>query len=293
MENEQTPYLMKGASRPTSQSSLLLSSSVYLNDARLRDQVALRMLGRTGRDLPSTYSLPALYQTLGELTDTEELDELFANERRINPAFDRWMSEGYISRLKRDDLTDFAPGTVGALWHGYLLDRQFEPDIITLKEPESNLQYWALRASQLHDVFEHILADAPFDILNESVSVAMRITNVHKTLSPALAGKLTIVNCILMSAQLTRTTLHYPQCMNALIERTERGLLIGRTSDPYFMLKYEDILHLTPGQAREHIGMRNVLAVGYAELSDIISEGAYSAEMAEVDVRVAARRAAG
>jgi hypothetical protein len=102
---------------------------------------------------------------------------------------------------------------------------------------------------------------------------------------------LTIINSTLLSGQLMRATLHYPECMTAIIERMERGLLIGRTSEPYFMLKYEDILHLTPEAAREAIGMRNVLAKDYPELSNVISEGAYFEEMEEVRARALKREA--
>src|SRR5690606_36485553 len=109
-----------------------------------------------------------------------------------------------------------------------LRDRNFEPDIIGLYEPKTYMEFWALRASQLHDVLEHIVAGAPFDIINEMVPTAMRIASVHRHLSPKLAGKLSIINNVLLTSQLMRTNLHYPECVNAVIERMERGLLIGR-----------------------------------------------------------------
>lgn len=291
MTDKKTPYLMKGVSRPTSESSILLSSSKYLNDARVRDAIALRMLGRTGRDLPSTYSLPALFEALGAVEDPEEIQQLFDEEKKINPAFAKWLSERYLSTMDRDDFRDYPPETVGGIYYRYLYDRQFEPNIIELREPESDMEYWAIRSSQIHDIFEHILAAAPFDIINEMVPTAMKITNTHKHLSPKLAGKLTIINSTLLTGQLMRTTLHYPECMQAIVERMERGLLIGRTSEPYFMLKYEDILHLTPEAAREAIGMRNVLAVDYPELSNVISEGVYYEEMEEMKERARQREA--
>lgn len=291
MTDKKTPYLMKGVSQPTSESSILLSSSKYLNDARVREAIALRMLGRTGRDLPSTYSLPALFEALGAVEDPEEIQQLFDEEKAANPAFAQWLSERYLSTMERDDFKDYPPETVGGIYYRYLYDRQFEPNIIELHEPRSDMEYWAMRSSQIHDIFEHILAAAPFDIINEMVPTAMKITNTHKHLGPKLAGKLTIINSTLLTGQLMRTTLHYPECMQAIVERMERGLLIGRTSEPYFMLKYEDILHLTPEAAREAIGMRNVLAVDYPELSNVISEGVYYEEMEEMKVRARQREA--
>ncbi|MCR9184210.1 MAG: Coq4 family protein [Halieaceae bacterium] len=291
MTDKKIPYLMKGATAPTSASSILISSSRYLNDARVREGIALRMLGRNGRDLPPTYSLPALYEALGAVEDYAEVQRLFDAEKKVNPRFADWLSERYLSTMERDDFRHYPPESVGGIYYRYLHDRQFEPNIIELHEPESDLDYWQMRSSQIHDVFEHILAAAPFDIINEMVPTAMKITSVHSVLSPGLAGKLTIINSTLLSGQLMRATLHYPECMTAIIERMERGLLIGRTSEPYFMLKYEDILHLTPEAAREAIGMRNVLARDYPEQSNVISEGAYFEEMEEVRARARQREA--
>src|SRR5690554_3691888 len=113
MTDKKTPYLMKGVSRPTSESSILLSSSKYLNDARVRDAIALRMLGRTGPDLPSTYSLPALFESLGAVEDPEEIQQLFDEKKQINPAFAQWLSERYLSTMDRDDFRDYPPETVG------------------------------------------------------------------------------------------------------------------------------------------------------------------------------------
>ena len=292
MTDKETPYLMKGAKPPTSESSILLSSSRYLNDPRLREAIALRMLGKNGNDLPSTYTLPALFQALAENEDYEELFTLIATERHTNKAFDAWMSEGFLSTMSRDDFRDFPEGTVGRIYYEYLYDREFEPNIVTFKEPENEMEYWVIRASQVHDVFEHILAGAPFDIINEMVPTSMKIASVHKHLSSGLAGKFTIINSILTTSQINRATLHYPSCVPALLERLERGLLIGRTSEPYFMMKYEDILHLTVEEARKAIGMNNTLEVDYGELSDVISEGQYSRDAAAAAARRQQRLAA-
>ena len=292
MTNKETPYLMKGAKPPTSNSSILLSSSRYMNDPRLREAIALRMLGKNGRDLPSTYTLPALFQALSENEDYEELFTLFAQERAQNKAFDAWMSEGFLSTMSRDDFREFAPGTVGRIYYEYLHDRDFEPNIIAFKQPENEMEYWVIRASQVHDVFEHILAGAPFDVINEMVPTSMKLTNAHKHLSSGLAGKLTIINSILTTGQINRATLHYPACVPALLERLERGLMIGRSSDAYFMMKYEDILHLSVDEARKVIGMNNTLEVDYGELSDILTEGAYGDDIAAMEKRRAERLAA-
>ena len=136
MTNKETPYLMKGAKPPTSNSSILLSSSRYMNDPRLREAIALRMLGKNGRDLPSTYTLPALFQALSENEDYEELFTLFAQERAQNKAFDAWMSEGFLSTMSRDDFRDLHRARWGEFIMSIYTTVILNPILLPLNNPK-------------------------------------------------------------------------------------------------------------------------------------------------------------
>ena len=47
------PYLLRGITQLSTASSTLISSSKYLNNAKLRDWVAAELLRRNGPDLPT------------------------------------------------------------------------------------------------------------------------------------------------------------------------------------------------------------------------------------------------
>jgi hypothetical protein len=38
----------------------------------------------------------------------------------------------------------------------------------------------------------------------------------------------------------------------------ERGAKVGRESDPIYLMRYEEVFHMTPEDAREHLGIRGV-----------------------------------
>ena len=66
MNEEDLPYLMRGAKRVTTESSVLISSSKYLNDIRIREWVVNQSLKRNGNDLPPTYGIPKLIEAVRE-----------------------------------------------------------------------------------------------------------------------------------------------------------------------------------------------------------------------------------
>ena len=62
-------YLMKGIVPIATDSSVLVSSSKYLNDARVRDWVATHLLRRNGPDVPTPSDSIQLVQILREVQD--------------------------------------------------------------------------------------------------------------------------------------------------------------------------------------------------------------------------------
>jgi hypothetical protein len=84
-----------------------------------------------------------------------------------------------------------------------------------------------------------------------------------------LAGLLNVQNTLLVMPGMTRTLLHYPGSFHAKWKLAEQGMLIGSTSDALFLPRYEDHLALTPAQARNMFGVRNVREVDTGRLSEV------------------------
>ena len=264
---DDVPYLMRGRKEVTTESSVLISSSKFLNDARIREWVVSQNLRKAGDDVPLTYGIPTLIQAMRELQDHERIEVLFNEARKDWPELDRWLDERYLANLKKEDLEGYAPDTLGGVFHSYLTKQNLQIDIIPTFEPRSAFEYFFLRGVQIHD-FMHILGGVGFDYISETIPAFMKFGNLFRWFSPELAGLLNIQNTFLVMPGMTRTLLHYPGSFMAKWKLAQQGMLIGSSSDPLFLHRYEDHLDLTPAQAREKFGVRNVITIDTGRLSE-------------------------
>lgn len=261
-------YLMKGIVPVKTDSSVLISSSRYLNDPRLRDWVATHMLRRNGADVPTPSDSIQLVLILREIQDIDRINELFAAERKNNPALDAWFAEGFSSSYGREDLAGYAPNTVGGIFYRQLVDNDLQVDIVPKFKPRNDYEYFQLRAGQVHDL-EHILGGGGFDFIGELVPYYMRLTNLFVHLSDELAGELSVFSILGSTRIITRAVLHYPQTWLTVQETVERGARVGRESEPLFMMRYEEVFAMTPEQARAHLGIRGVCEADTATASEL------------------------
>ena len=65
-------FYLNGRRKVRTESSVLVSSSRWLNDARVREWVSTENLRRNGHDYPLLYGLPTLMQAVDEVRDVEE-----------------------------------------------------------------------------------------------------------------------------------------------------------------------------------------------------------------------------
>jgi len=248
-------YLMQGISRVGTDSSVLISSSRYLNDARIRDWVATHLLRRNGADVPTPSDSIQLVQILREVQDIDRINDLIAEERRRNPALDAWFSEGFVSTFQREDLAAYPPESVAGLFYKQLSDNGYQVDIVPPYEPRNDFEYFQLRAGQCHD-FEHLLGGGSFDFIGELVPYYMRLTNLFVHLSPELAGELSVFSILGSTRIITRAVLHYPQTWLVAHNAIERGSRVGKESEPLFSMRYEDVFALPLDEARRKLGIR-------------------------------------
>jgi ubiquinone biosynthesis protein COQ4 len=259
-------YLMKGIETVSTDSSVLVSSSRYLNDARVRDWVATHLLRRNGPDIPTPSDSIQLVQILREVQDIDHINALFAAERQKNAVLDAWFKEGFVSTFGLDDLKDYGPETVGGIFYAQLTDNNLQVDIVPPFTPRNDFEYYQLRAGQTHDL-EHILGGGGFDFIGELVPYYMRLTNLFVHMSPELAGELSAFSILGSTRIITRAVLHYPQTWLITQNAVERGAKVGRESAPLYMIRYEDVFGLTPEAAREALAINGVQLVDTAEAS--------------------------
>ena len=98
------PYLARGVSLLGTDSSVLVSSSKYLNSASLREWIAKIALRMNGPDVPPASEMYELLPILNALRDFDHIEHMMTEERKVNPRLDAWFAEGFISDYKIDDL---------------------------------------------------------------------------------------------------------------------------------------------------------------------------------------------
>jgi len=250
------PYLMRSVAPVGTDSSVLVSSSKYLNSARLREWVATILLRRNGPDIPPPAEMHEFLQILHELRDHDAIEAMFTAERKVNPALDAWFSEGFISTYAIEDFRGFAPGSLGGIFYRQMTEGDYQIQIVPWQEPKTQLDYYNLRSGQTHD-FEHILCGGGFNSMGELVPYWFRLTNVFKHLHSAeLAGELSVLQILGSLRYTVRTLLHYPAIWTTCVESIQRGMRVGQESDALFMAKLEDVFHLPIAEARHALGVR-------------------------------------
>lgn len=255
------PYLARGVMPVETPSSVLVSSSKYLNNPRLREWLAMILLRKNGPDFPPPAEMYEFLPILEELRDHDRIEAMFAEERRVNPELDAWLSEGFYSTYAIEDFRQFAPGTLGGIFYQWITEGHYEIQITPWREPKSQLEFYNLRSGQTHD-FEHILCGGGFNFMGELVPYWYRLTNVFKHIrNQELAAELSMIQIFGSLRYTVRTMLHYPQIWMTCVDAIQRGMKVGQESDALFMKKLEPHFHLPLEEARAALGVRGAVDV--------------------------------
>lgn len=266
------PYLARGWMPVETPSSVLVSSSKYLNNPALREWLAMILLRRNGADMPPQAEMHEFLPILESLRDHDRIEAMFDQERRENPALDAWFKEGFVSTYTIEDFSKYAPESLGGILYTQMTRGAYELQIVPWSEPKTQLQFYNLRSGQTHD-FEHILTGGGFNFMGELAPYWYRLTNVFKFIrNPELAAELSMIQIFGSLRYTVRTMLHYPQVWPTCVNAIQRGMRVGQQSDALFMARLEDHFHLPLNEARAALGVRGAVDV------DTDEAGAFWAE---------------
>ena len=253
------PYLARGVKMLGTDSSVLVSSSKYLNSPRLREWIAFIALRSNGPDYPPAAEMHELLPILHELRDFERIEDLIRDERKVNPRFDAWFAEGFCSDFAIADLADCAPGTVGGIYHGVATQGSYAVQIVPNFTPRSQWEFYSLRSGQTHD-FEHILTGGGFNYMGELIPYWFRLATIHRHIrNKELAGEMSVLSILGTMRYVVRTMLHTPQIWDCALDCIQQGIRIGRESEPFWMAKMEDVWHVPLEEARARLGIRGAV----------------------------------
>jgi ubiquinone biosynthesis protein Coq4 len=237
------------------------STSPWLDDPRIREWVTFHSLRRNDPGVSLIEGLPEMVQAVDEVRDRERIEALIQEERRRNPVVDRWFGERFISDYTLADLGQNPEGSLGRLLHDHMIALDLSLELLPQRQadpawaPASDLDYYTLRSGQTHD-FDHLLGECGFDCIGEVFPAGLRAGNLFAHLSPELAGALHTTTMFVTFPWLMRTMLHYPQIWNTVWDNFAHGHEVGRASPPLFTVKWEEVLHLSPAEARAALGVR-------------------------------------
>jgi ubiquinone biosynthesis protein COQ4 len=270
-------YFLGAIRHVATNSSLLVSSSKYLNDAQVRDWLVTQFLRRNGPDVPAySDTSNGLIPALARLRDVEKLDRLIAEEKEKNPKFRAWLEKQPVCRHTKEDFAEYAPETFGGIYHrhvvaqGYLMNLGWKiPDVM------SDREYILFRSGQMHD-FEHILTGGGFNTLGELLPLFLRLSNFHAHFSLDLASELFPLYVFAGVRMVMRSALHYPETWPTVLDLIQRGLHIGQNSECLLMAEIESAFHLPLDEARRALGVVGAVDIDTEAASRIFDDAGLS-----------------
>ena len=233
MRGDQTPAL----------SSVLVSSSKYLNSPNYRDAYAQFALRRYGRDLPTTYLIPNMIRALTECRDDAEYLSLVQEERGKRADFAAWLDRRRFTSYDPNDLRGCGPGTLGAHIRAFVEDSgmqmEFQNRELVMR---SDTDYIQKRRGACHDIEHMVTGFGP----NQLGELALNLVNNSGNaayFSPGLAKYLNEASMFTSSTSYYRHHLHYPALMPGIFDALRLGITVGQSLKmPLMMVPWEDYL---------------------------------------------------
>jgi ubiquinone biosynthesis protein Coq4 len=272
---EQDRAYMEGPARALEQfGSVLMTSSRFLNSARMRDVYAQEGLRKDGRDVPATYMVHQAARAIGELTDDDEIERLIAVERGKNPEFAAWLDKRSLCDFTLDDLKDYAPDTLGGIVYNYLYTNGF--DLNHSKRglvPTTDYTFLAKQKVVSHDI-EHIVSGLGPNLIGEHALIACNLKCNYDYFSPELACELTRMSGFLMSTGVMKINLHSPSLMSEYLKAVTIGVnMANGMKRPLLINDWRAYLDWTLPQIREELNIIGAQPPGTWEWTNEASRG--------------------
>lgn len=267
-------YFNGGIRKIGTESSVLVSSSPYLNHAELRGLIAQEMLRRNGPDLPNTAFIPQVAQILMGLEDLAGVIQLFEEEKARLPRFGEWCTRRQLADFRKDEVRDCAPGTLGEILHDFMVNSGYELDIFYREVQVVNDFTFYLRQTALtHDIEHLVTGFGP----NHGGEVALLTANMHaryRYFRPELANFFNRIPTYLKAKTIMKDGLFYPEAMAVNLEAEYVGAEQGRNwAYPIMLAPWRDWADWQIADIREELGITPVPAPGlWADTNRLCNE---------------------
>lgn len=260
------------------QSSVMVSSSKYLNNAELRNLVAQEMLRRNGPDLPNTAFIPEVAQILMMNEDFGRIMELFEIEKARLPKFKQWCDAKALADFKKDEVKDCAPGTLGAALYDFMVNSGYELDIFYREiQVVNDLTFYLRQTALTHDIEHMVSGFGP----NHGGELALLSANMHskaRYYHPELAAFFNRVQVYLKAKTVMKDGLHYPEAHVLHLEAEYQGAVQGRNwKYPIMLADWRAMVDWQMADIREELGITPVPEPGLWADTNRLAEDAPAA----------------
>lgn len=244
-------------------SSILVSSSAYLNHPELRHLIGQEMLRRNGDDLPNTAFIPEVAQILHDLEDMEVIIGLFEAEKARLPLFKTWFEQRSLSDFTLDQTKDCAPGTLGAALYDFMKNSGYQLDLFFQEVKVVNDFTFYLRQTALNHDIEHIVTGFGPNHGGEVALLNANMVSKARYFRPELANFFSRISIYLKAKTIMKDGLFYPEAMALNLEAEFQGALQARNwKYPIMLVNWRDYMDLQISDIREELGITPVLPEG-------------------------------
>jgi len=267
-------YFNGGMQQVATESSVLVSSSKYLNNTELRNMIAQEMLRRNGPDMPNTAFIPEVAQSLMMLEDFGRIMELFEEEKARLPRFKEWCDKRALADFKKDEVADCVPGTLGAALHDFMVNSGYELDIFYREiQVVNDLTFYLRQTALTHDIDHIVSGFGP----NHGGEIALLNATLHskaRYFHPELAGFFNRVPTYLKTKTTLKDALHYPEAAVLNLEAEYQGAIQGRNwKYPMMLAPWREWTDWQIADIREELGINPVPPEGlWADTNRLCNE---------------------
>lgn len=255
------------------ESSVLVSSSKYLNNPALRGLIAQEMLRRNGPDLPNTAYIPEVAQILHDLEDMARVMELFEIEKARLPLFRQWLDNRSLSNFTLDETRHCAPGTLGAAIHDFMANSGYQLDLFFQEIQVVNDFTFYLRQTALTHDIEHIVSGfGP----NHGGEVALINANMHakvRYFHPDLSAFFNRIAYYLKAKTIMKDGLFYPEAMAVNLEAEFMGAEQGRNwAYPLMLVDWRKYIDVQIADIRRELNITPVVDARWDQTNRLCNE---------------------
>lgn len=256
-------YFNQGMKAIPTESSVLVSSSPYLNNATLRNLIGQEMLRRNGADIPTTAFIPEVAQILHMLEDHAKLHELFEAEKARLPRFKEWLDARVLSDFTIDELKDCAEGTLGAAIRDFMVNSGYQLDFLFREiQAVNDFTYYLRQTVLTHDIEHMVSGFGP----NHGGEIALLNANMHakaRYFRPELAAFFSRIPTYLKAKTIMKDGLFYPEAAALNLEAEYQGAVQARNwKYPLMLVNWRAYVDVQIDDIRAELGITPVLPKG-------------------------------